>query len=60
MDSSCRCIGIAAMREALELGDNGLPDALRPWIAEGLIEITQLKQRELRLEREIKAPGAHQ
>lgn len=46
--------GLAAMREALALADNGLPDALRPAIAEGLAEITQLKQRTLELERQIK------
>lgn len=45
--------GLAAMREALALGDNGLPDALRPFIAEGLAEITALKQRTLDLERQI-------
>ena len=46
--------GIAAMREALALADNGLPDALRLFIAEGLAEITQLKQRMLELEHQIK------
>ena len=46
--------GIAAMREALAIADNGLPDALRPWIAEGLAEISRLKECELNLERELK------
>jgi transposase len=31
--------GLAAIREALELADNGLPDALRPFIASVLAEI---------------------
>ena len=47
--------GLAAMRDALVLADNGLPDALRPAIAEGLAEITRLKQRTLELERQIKS-----
>lgn len=46
--------GLAAMREALALADNGLPDALRPLIADGLAELARLKQRELDLERQIK------
>lgn len=46
--------GMTAIREALALADNGLPDALRPSIAEALSEITQLKQRQLELERQIK------
>ena len=46
--------GMAAMREALACGDNGLPDAIRPHIAEGLEEIARFKQREHDLEREIK------
>lgn len=47
--------GLAGMREALAAADNGLPEALRPWIAEGLSEIAQFKQRELELERQLKA-----
>jgi transposase len=34
--------GIAAIREALELADNGVPDALRPFIEQVLEEITEL------------------
>lgn len=47
--------GLAAMRETLACADNELPDALRPWIAEGLQEIAAFKQRELELERQIHA-----
>lgn len=47
--------GIAAVREALEVGDNGLSDALRPFIAEVLEEIAQLKQRILGIERTLRA-----
>lgn len=46
--------GIAAMREALEIGDNGLPDALRPWLQEVLEEIEQLKRQMSRIERQLK------
>jgi transposase len=37
--------GLAAIREALELADNGLPDALRPFIASVLAEIDGSMQR---------------
>jgi transposase len=47
--------GIATIREVLQIADNGLPDALRPWIAEMLEEIAVLKEREKRLERQIEA-----
>lgn len=47
--------GLAGMRDALASADNDLPDALRPWIAEGLQEIGAFKQRELDLERQIHA-----
>lgn len=46
--------GLDAIREALALADNGLPDALRPLIADELEAIRFLKQRELDLERQIK------
>ncbi len=46
--------GIAAMREALQIADNGLPDALRPWVSEVLEEIEQLKRQMLRIERQLK------
>lgn len=46
--------GISAMRDALELADNGLPDALRPWISEVLQEIHALKAQMTRLERQIR------
>lgn len=45
--------GGTAIREALECGDNGLPDALRPWIAEGLEAIAAGRANEQQLEREI-------
>lgn len=47
--------GLAAMREALALADNGLPDALRPFVAEGLAEIASFKQRERDIEHQINA-----
>lgn len=47
--------GLAAMREALAIADHGLPDALRPWIAEELEAIGALKQRELAIERQLRA-----
>lgn len=37
--------GIAMIREALEAGDNGLPDALRPVIAQLLREIDEFDER---------------
>jgi transposase len=45
--------GIVAMREALALADNGLPDAMRPWVCEVLEESEQLKQRMQRIERQL-------
>ena len=41
------------MREALEIADNGLPDALRPWVCEVLEEIGQLKHQMQRIERQL-------
>ena len=56
--------GRAAICTALEDADNGLPDALRPWIAETLEEITSLgkrmKQLESALERAVSAQPAIQ
>lgn len=43
------------MREALEVPDNGLPDALRPWVWEVLEEIEQLKGQMQRIERQLAA-----
>ncbi|MGH9477573.1 MAG: IS110 family transposase, partial [Terriglobales bacterium] len=37
--------GLCAIREALEIADNGLPDVLRPYIEETLQDIRALKQR---------------
>jgi transposase len=45
--------GIAGIREALEHADNGVPDALRPWLAELLEEIGYLKQQQARIERQL-------
>lgn len=45
--------GLTAVREALELADNGLPDALRPWVFEVLQEMTTLKEQMSRLEQQI-------
>jgi len=45
--------GGAAIREALQGGDNGLPDALRPWIAEELEAIAAARAKERQLERQI-------
>lgn len=47
--------GYAAMSEVLESADNGLPDALRPWVAAGLEQIRTCKAQERELERQIKA-----
>jgi len=46
--------GLAATREALELADNGLPDALRPFIAQVLREIEDLAQQVKSTERALK------
>lgn len=46
--------GLSAIRDALEIADNGLPDALRPYVEEGLEEIKACGQRINRIERELK------
>lgn len=46
--------GVRAMREALEIADNGLPDALRPWVLETLQEIAALKVRIQQIERQLR------
>lgn len=46
--------GIAAMREALQIADNGLPDAIRPWVQEVLEEIGRLHEPMQRIERQLK------
>lgn len=45
--------GGQAMLEVLQCADNGLPDALRPWIAAGLDEIAGYRAHERQLEREL-------
>lgn len=45
--------GGAAMLDALQCADNGLPDALRPWLAEGLEAIATGRAKERQLQREI-------
>lgn len=45
--------GVAAMRAALECGDNGLPDGMRPWVAQGLTDIAAFKEQERELERQL-------
>lgn len=47
--------GLAQICEQLTLADNGLPDALRPMIAEILQEIRERQQREKTTEQELKA-----
>lgn len=47
--------GIKAISQCLEIGDNGLPDRLRPWIALALDEIRSCRANEQALESEIKA-----
>lgn len=47
--------GMSAVREALELADNGLPDGLRPWVSEVLQEIDALKAQMHRLQRQIRS-----
>jgi transposase len=47
--------GRTAVREALEIADNGLPDLLRPMIAETLQEITALTERIARIEATLTA-----
>jgi transposase len=51
--------GIAAIREALACADNALPDALRRFIAEGLAELADLRQRERDLEHQIHSLAKH-
>jgi transposase len=46
--------GIAAIREALEIADNGLADALRPFIAQVLKEIEDLEQQVKNTDRALK------
>lgn len=49
--------GIAAIREALQIADNGLPDVLRPWIAETLEELERLRQHMQSLKRQLEQLG---
>jgi len=46
--------GVAAIREALEAADNGLPDALRPFIAQLLMEIEAFEEQMKRTEGSLK------
>lgn len=50
--------GVPAMRAALESADNGLPEAMRPWVCEVLEEIGRLKEQMQRIERQIKEHAA--
>jgi transposase len=50
--------GIATIREALEAGDNGLPDALRPVSAQLLKEIDEFSERMKEIERLLKSLSA--
>jgi transposase len=45
--------GIAVIREALEIGDNGVPDALRPYISDVLKEIDELALKAKGVERSL-------
>jgi transposase len=45
--------GMAAIREALEITDNGIADAVRPYIDEVLEEIRELRERMKRIERSL-------
>jgi transposase len=47
--------GLAQIREQLALADNGLPDALRPMMAEILSEIAELEERAKAAEHQLKA-----
>lgn len=47
--------GLAAIREALAIADNGLPDAMRPWVCEVLEEVERLKQQMQRIEGQLAA-----
>jgi transposase len=44
---------MAAIREALEITDNGIADAVRPYIDEVLEEIRELRERMKRIERSL-------
>jgi transposase len=46
--------GIAAIREALEIADNGVPDALRPYVCEVLKEIGELALKAKGVERSLR------
>jgi transposase len=46
--------GVAAIREVLEVADNGLPDALRPFIAQLLMEIEAFEEQMKRTEGSLK------
>jgi transposase len=46
--------GIAAIREALECADNGLPDALRPFVEQVLAEISECDKQVSHTERTLK------
>lgn len=46
--------GIATIREALESANNGLPDALRPFIEQVLVEIGELAQKANQVERTLR------
>ena len=45
--------GLPAIRDALAETDNGLPDLLRPWIAQGLEDITDFKRHIDELQRQL-------
>ena len=45
--------GLPAMRRALADADNGLPDALRPWIAQGLEDVANFQHHVDELQRQI-------
>lgn len=46
--------GLAAIREALQLADNGLPDALRPFISQVLAEIEDFEKQVQNADRALK------
>jgi transposase len=46
--------GLAAIREALQIADNGLPDALRPFVQELLEELGELALKVQRIERALR------
>jgi phage shock protein A len=47
--------GLAEVNEALQLADNGLPDALRPLIAQVLKEIEDIEEQVKGTDRSLKA-----